>query len=267
VPEVASWSLRRRLATVIGLIAAVLAGLIVVAVVVLTQVRAEQRTVINRYFTAVSVSNVRYTDQVDAETAIRGYALTGDRATLEPLRLIRSATYGEQAVRIKSLLHDSPSLAALTTWNQAILAWYQQWAVPTIAEVKSGGRDSVSAQQVLAGKALFDHNRAAYGTFSTRLVAKRNAASHSLQLRTTLLFGAVLLVTIGVLLAGVASWWGLRRWIIDPLAELGTETRLVTSGAIDHQVGVRGPMEVRDRRPAGCGRAGPPADRGIAATT
>jgi signal transduction histidine kinase len=246
MPGVTSWSLRRRLAVAVSVLATILIGLVVVAAVLLLQVRSQQRKVIDRYFTAVSVSNTRFIEQVDTETGIRGYALTGDQVMLQPTKEFGSPKYVAEATKMRTLLRGDPTtIASFDAWDRAAQKWYTDWAAPTIAEVVTNGGDSVTTQQVLAGKTLFDANRAAFGAFAHQLVERRNSASHALQLRTTLLFAAVLLVTIGVGLAGAASWWTLRLWVLVPLASLGAEARLVKSGALDHEVTVEGPAEVR----------------------
>jgi signal transduction histidine kinase len=247
VPPIAHWSLRRRLAAAIAVLAAGLLALVTVAVLVLVSVRSQQQAVINRYFTAVNVANNRFVQQLDAETAVRGYALTAVSSTLQPIQLLRSRSYAMEGARLRRLLQADPqTLARLDTWNGAAGAWYGTWAKPTLVEVATHGRGSVSTQQVLTGKALFDHNRAAYTSFSRILVAKRNATSHSLKFRTTLLFVAALIVAAALAVVGGLSWWGLRRWVLVPLGALGEETRLVRAGELEHAVTVDGPTEIRD---------------------
>jgi signal transduction histidine kinase len=247
VPPVALWSLRRRLAAAIAVLAAGLLALVVVAALLLVSVRSQQHAVINRYFTAVNVANTRFVEQLDAETAVRGYALTGVSSTLQPIQLLRSASYSAQDARLRVLLAgDRQTMAALDRWDRAATTWYDTWAKPTLVEVAGHGRGSVTAKQVLTGKALFDHNRASYSAFSRVLVAKRNATSQSLKFRTTLLFVAALLVAAALAITGGLSWWALRRWVLVPLGALGAETRLVRAGELEHAVTVDGPTEIRD---------------------
>jgi signal transduction histidine kinase len=247
VPELSSWSVRRRLAIALSGLSAILLIVMVVAIIALISVRSQQRAVIDRYFTAVSVTNQRFTSQVDAETAIRGYALTNDRATLLPELSLRSASYADEVPRLVSLIgSDSGALAALKNWDTAAAQWYRQWAVPTTAEIDAGGGSSITPQEVLVGKALFDVNRTQYARFSNQLVERRNAASNALQVRTTLLFVAVLVLLLSMAFGGALTWWGLRRWILNPLGALGAETRFVRSGALDHPVVVPGPTEVQE---------------------
>jgi signal transduction histidine kinase len=247
VPEVAIWSLRRRLAVAIVVLASILALLVAAAISLLLAVRSQQRAVIDRYFTAVGLSNHRFTEQIDAETAIRGYALTGFPGSLKPSAAVRSPTYAADAARIRGLIGNHPDVAArFLEWDAAERSWWDRWARPTITEIDRRGPRSVSPGEVLRGKQLFDTVRARYDEFSTALVAERNGASDSLRLRTDLLFLGVLLVTAALAAAGAFAWWSLRRWVIGPLSALGAETRLVRAGALDHEVGAGGPREIQE---------------------
>jgi signal transduction histidine kinase len=242
-----SWSMRRRLRQLIAALSLLVVVLVVVAVSLLVSVRHQQEKVIGRYFTAVNLSNQRFIDQIDAETAVRGYALSGLSVTLQPLRQFGSPQYNQQLTRLRSLLsQDAAATRNLAHWETAANAWHQQYALPTIRQVKAAGRTSITPTSVVHGKALFDANRTAFNGYLSRLVAERNAASSSLRLRTTFLFIAVLVAALGILVAGGALWIGLRRWVVDPLASLGRESRLVADGDIRHEVVAAGPMEIRD---------------------
>jgi signal transduction histidine kinase len=242
-----SWSMRRRLRQSIAALSLLVIVLVSVAVALLVSVRHEQRQVIDRYFTAINVSNRRFIAQLDAETAVRGYALSGLPVTLQPLRQFQKPAYNKQLAELRTLLDQDPAAEHnLATWDAAANKWYEQSAVPTRKQVATSGKNSLSPSSVLAGKALFDANRNAFQSYLAPLVAKRNGSSSALKLRTTLLFAAVAVAALGILGAGGALWVGLRRWVVDPLALLGQESRLVASGDIRHEVVAAGPTEIRD---------------------
>jgi signal transduction histidine kinase len=242
-----SWSMRRRLRQSIAALSLLVIVLVSVAVVLLVSVRHEQRQVIDRYFTAINISNQRFIAQTDAETAIRGYALSGLPVTLQPLRQFQNPAYNSQLSQLHTLLNEDPSAERnLIAWDTAANKWYTQSAIPTRKQVAALGPDHVTPGSVLAGKSLFDANRTAFQHYLSPLVAKRNGASDALKLRTTLLFVAVAIAALGILAAGGALWIGLRRWVVDPLASLGRESRLVADGDIRHEVVAAGPMEIRD---------------------
>jgi len=240
-----TWSLRRRLARFLSLIGVLVLAMVTVAIILLFQVRTQQHVVTDRYFTAVNTSTQRFVAQVDAETAVRGYALSHDPVTLQPIGAFVSPSYRAQFNTLQRLLHgDVATDDALANWQQRAEAWYTQWALPSVVHVKAG--HPLTARAVLAGKALFDANRAGYAQFSDVLVAKRNAATSALELRIDLLFAAVIVAAAGIAAAGGALWLALRSWVLQPIAGLGRETRMVTSGALDHEVIARGATEITE---------------------
>jgi signal transduction histidine kinase len=241
------WSMRRRLRQLIVALSLMVVLLVVVAVALLISVRHQQQKVIGRYFTAVNMSNQRFIDQIDAETAVRGYALTAQPGTLQPFRQFGSAAYRHQLRQLRDLLtQDGTARRNLSSWEAASNTWYRKYAQPTIRGVKAHGRGSITPQSVVAGKALFDANRSRFTAYLDRLVAEREAASGSLKLRTTLLFVAVLFAALSILAAGGALWVGLRRWVVDPLASLAGESRQVAGGDLRHEVTAAGPTEIRE---------------------
>jgi signal transduction histidine kinase len=242
------WSLRRRIGAAVLALMIGLTALMAGAVVLLVQLRSEQQTVIDRYFTAVSITNARLAAQLDAETAVRGYALTGSTSYLAPLSTYKSQQYAAEGRRIASLTqHDPAVAAAFQQWNQATVTWFNQWAQPSIAIVAAHGPGSLTPAQVGKGKALFDANRLAQTRFDTVLVAKRNSASSALRVRTDLLFAAVAVIVLVVFAVSGLLWWALRRWVVGPLAVVGAQVRAVRSGDLGRDVGVAGaPPEVSE---------------------
>jgi signal transduction histidine kinase len=239
--------MRRRLRQSIAALSLLVIALVSVAVVLLVSVRREQGQVIDRYFAAINISNQRFIAQLDAETAVRGYALTGLPVTLQPLKQFRNPAYNRQLGQLRNLLDQDPSAERnLAAWDAAANRWYDRYAIPTRKQIAASGRNTISPANVLAGKALFDANRTSFQNYVNPLVAKRNGSSDALKLRTTLLFAAVAVAALGILAAGGALWVGLRRWVVDPLALLGRESRLVASGDIRHRVIAAGPMEILD---------------------
>jgi signal transduction histidine kinase len=241
-----TWSLRRRLRRFLAALSVLVIALIALSIVLLVGVRRDQEQVIDRYFTAINISDQRFIAQLDAETAVRGYALTGLPVALQPLRQYQAPAYHQQLMRLQALLRPDPTAErSLAAWEAASNRWYQESALPTRRQTQANGPKSVTAASVLAGKALFDANRKAFNDYLNPLIAKRNAASSSLKVRTTLLFAAVLVAALGILAAGGLLWIGLRRWVVDPLSQLGEETRLVADGDIQHEVVAEGPDEIR----------------------
>jgi signal transduction histidine kinase len=200
--------------------------------------------VINRYFRAVTITNTRFVDQIDAETAVRGFGLTDDPETLQPIKAIASPGYRNDLSELRDLVRSDPRvLAAFQSWDAAAQTWYTTWAEPAVSSIRQNG-PGLPTPTVLQGKQLFDTVRSRYGSFADLLVTKRNSAGHRLRTLTTLLFVAVLFAVLSVLLAAVALWVALRRWVLGPLDQLADGTREVRRGDLDHVVEVHGPREL-----------------------
>ena len=240
-----SWNLQRRiLASLLLVVLLVLAG-VIAAAVALNGVRSAQREVINGYFNAVTASNDEFNALVDAETGVRGYALTGDPSALEPARALPRQGSGATEAQLRRFFsHDATARQALDAWMQASHRWEQEWADPTVAQVQAQGASSVTPAQVERGKQLFDTVRSTYADYISTVRDRRGGAVAALERRVTLLFWVV--VGVGAVAVGTTALlaWLLRRWVTRPLEELAAESRIVSAGDLDHEVTVDGPPEI-----------------------
>lgn len=242
-------SLRRRLAVVLAAGGVALLALIVLASVLLLQVRRDQDRIVGDYYTVLSTTNNLFVDLVDSETAVRGYALTGQTAFLEPFRARPADRAGaaRDYRRVQALLgDDGRAVRELTEEKAAADRWASRWAQPTIAAVRGGGRAAVTDADVDRGKALFDSYRAAHARFRATVVGRRQHLQDELHRRTDTLIVALVVAALTSLLVGALLWWALRRWVTGPLADLGAETRLVSDGHLEHRLRVAGPPDVMD---------------------
>jgi signal transduction histidine kinase len=237
--------LRRRLGGLIAITAILLLALVSFASLTLVQVHRDQDDVTNRYFTILSDSNALYLGLIDAETAVRGYIITGDQSSLEPLRALQSPDYQTQGAELRGLIAPKADLrAALATTSATATGWYRSFVEPSIARVQARGPRAVTVDEVNQGRVQFDQVRQQYNAYRNLVLAKRAAAARSLQHKTTLLFVAVVLGALGALGVGIALFLALRRWVTRPLEELAHETRLVSSGQLSHPIEGKGPPEI-----------------------
>ncbi|MFC8192260.1 ATP-binding protein [Cellulomonas sp. NPDC057328] len=241
-----SATLRRRLAALF-----VSAGLVLGLVVLLTgtvfaRTLALQDAVTQEYFQAVSETDRALVSMVDAETGLRGYALTGDPVTLEPYQ--RSLEIGDEFERTaRAVAERSGDDAVLDDYGAAVAAaraWYSEHAEPMIAQIEAQGSDSVSPEQIERGRGYFDEVRASVGTYLERLRGIRADAVADLERMTTL--SAILLTTVVLtaVVVGVLIWVALRRWVVSPVDALAADARAVAEGDLDRPVAVRGPGEI-----------------------
>jgi len=236
-----SWSLRRRLGAVAAAVGVLLLVVVGSSVLQLVQLREHQERLTQDYYDAISLSQQQFIWMVDAETSVRGYALTRDPASLEPLDVGDRNQRATQRIE-RSLAGDEDTLAALDRAQASASRWFTEWAQPTIEGVGAG--DPVTAQDVTDGKVLFDQVRADFSAYLGELREQRLAATEELEASTERLFGAVLLSALVAGASALALWLALRRWVLRPVRDLAAETRLVGDGDLAHPVDGSGPREL-----------------------
>ncbi|WP_182113632.1 MULTISPECIES: ATP-binding protein [unclassified Actinotalea] len=243
-------SLTRRLAvasTAVGVALALLTGAALWALVAFTE-RLEAVT--GLYFDAVTEADSAYTMFVDAETAVRGYALTGDPVTLEPYSRLTAGvadfltgTATEQAL-VEDLGVDHAVLDLRADVASALRAWSDDFADPTIAAVEADGPAAVAPGDIERGRLLFEDVRTPMEEYLDAVKLERAAAVDELNAWNRVLRAVLLVFALGAVAVGALLWVYLRRWVTTPLAQLAQDARVVADGDVAHPVAVTGPGEV-----------------------
>jgi signal transduction histidine kinase len=243
---VSRWTLQQRIAAALSTVAVLVVVVVAVATVSFLQMTRQQREVIDGYYDALSISNERFVRLIDAENAVRGYALSGDPEALEPFRAAEAPQPpGRGRSDLEELLAgDEGSLAALARARESAASWWSEWAEPTIETVEREGTDALSEAEAARGERLFQRLRQDYSDFIQAVRDARNEAVATLEERMAWLFASVLAVAaVGLAGLGVLAWL-LRRWVTAPVTDLARQTRLVRRGALEHPVAVTGPPEI-----------------------
>jgi serine phosphatase RsbU (regulator of sigma subunit)/CHASE3 domain sensor protein len=240
-------SLRARVLWLVGIGVAgtVVSGLVLTSSAFTQRDALGQQRQLTAALTDTGTLLARYSDE---ETALRGYLLSGGRPLfLQPYTNAEGVIPGLEA----DLRRQTMASAASGAEAAALLSAHQQWSQailePELAQAQTGQlQAAVLSEASGAGKARFDDIRAAgtqlTSTLSSRFaVVSDRAASSGTRLRTDLfLVLTFLLVVLVVLLAG------LLRFVIAPLARVGSDLRRVSGGALDHPIEKRGPSEIRN---------------------
>ncbi|MFN8074794.1 MAG: ATP-binding protein [Kineosporiaceae bacterium] len=241
--RLAEWPLHRRLAVTLAACGVVLLGLVLVSAGTLVGVRQQQSRVAVGYYGAVEQSRLTFVQLVDVETAVRGYALTRDARTLEPMRAATLPWSPEALSLSRDLLGpDAPAVRAAEAAQAQARRWRDEWVVPTLARIDAGER--LDAEDVLDGKRRFDAVRRSYDAYLGELTTARTDALTDLRRRTDLLFLAVVVSALASGGTALAVWTLLRRWVTRPIGDLAAETRVIGGGDLDHVVAVDGPPEI-----------------------
>lgn len=199
---------------------------------------------------AVIRANAVFTALLDQETGVRGYALSGDTAYIEPYTSgVTTMVAAVDQLRGYLRPEDADASARLDTLLADADTWRDRFADPLIAATRAGDRATV--EHLLTGpdstgKASFDAVRADYAQLSSVLSAARTEAVAQVQSSVRFL---IIMVSVGfgvVVLASTAVFAGLRRWVITPISRIAAGSRRVADGDLARTVPGGGPAEIDD---------------------
>ena len=234
-------SLRRAL-TVAG---AALGVLVLFAVLSVVQVVRSQQDVTDLYFRAITEAHEGYIRIIDIETAVRGYALTGDPATLAPLEEATDRADGGGTAGLEDdLARDVELVEARERAVASARTWYGEFAEPTVEAVRTGGVGAVSRDDVERGRVLFEETRSEVEAYIEEIRDHRQAALDRLDTWTSVLVASTAALVLGAIAVGWGLWVLLGRSITRPLAALAADAREVGSGVLTHPVRATGPGEI-----------------------
>jgi len=172
---------------------------------------------------------------LNMETGERGFALTGEEASLAPLKAGQAA-FKTHLAKARELTADNPAQQArLQKLEQAQAAWFDKAVDPVLA-LRRKANDGASIDPLLSferegrGREGMDGMRALLAEISGAeegLLATRAAEAQSLQSVTanTLIFGGLLTIALAATLA-----WILSRSIVLPLTHAVRIARTVAAG-------------------------------------
>ncbi|MCX5201319.1 CHASE3 domain-containing protein [Streptomyces sp. NBC_00237] len=182
---------------------------------------------------------------LDQETGVRGYALSGQPAFLDPyVSGVREEP--RQLRETARLLGDRPPFADdLDAVRDKAAQWRRTQAEPLIAAIRGGASVAAVQPRVAASKKSFDELRALLDVQERHMDEARLAARADIAgLRT--LRDVTFLVMLGVIAAtGVLLSLLLSRMVVRPLAALRTAAEQVAGGEFDRRIEVPGPSDVR----------------------
>jgi signal transduction histidine kinase len=182
---------------------------------------------------------------LNQETGVRGYALSGQRAFLQPYTL-GLAGQKLSVLRLHQVLAGDPQARAeVSRVLSSASDWRAGYAMPVIAAVQATGKAPASPGPQ-RGRADFDTIRASLTALQTDVSARRHLALTRLADAADTLDAAFIGIAAGLLLIVIMLTIGVRRTTITPLARLAADARQVADGDFGHELSRRGPREVRD---------------------
>jgi signal transduction histidine kinase len=240
----AAVSVRRRLALSIALAAGCLLIGIAVLVIALTRVSGATQAQVDRFEPAQAATLDLATALLDQQTSVRGYALTADRALLDPYDAAVAAQ-ADASDRLRNLLSDEPAvLSDLDDLDRIAQGWRTAFAEPVISWVDAAGAGSVAPPTFVDSGREFDRVRTALDRIEADLADAREQSLADLLSANRLLLGLFVVGSALLVIGLIVLWALLRRWVTRPLDELGTEVRRVVGGDLEHRIEVDGPREI-----------------------
>jgi signal transduction histidine kinase len=236
--------LRTRLSLLLGLVAVFLVAILAVQLAYQARLANERDDLIHRVARASEATGDLRAAGIDQETAIRGYALTGDESFLEPYE--QGVAAAEDAFdRLEGLLDNRPHLdGELQDIRTALDEWRRLTAEPALEAAREGAATARSEEFLVEGRERFDRVLAALDTLDADLEVERDADIEDLDDT----FRAVMLVMFaqiaGLFVLGGAIALALNRQVLSPLARLGRDARLVADGDLGRPVVGEGPPEL-----------------------
>jgi signal transduction histidine kinase len=220
--------------------------LLIATLAVQLALQARQRDVRNHILDDIDPARVATADllaaAVDQETAVRGFALTGNQRFLTPYQAGGDAADAAIA-RMRRQVGDEPALRReIDTVARRLDRWRTEIGEPSQDISPAGEAQARSDEFQDRGRALFDSLRASVDVVDTRLAEMRAAALDDLDTAARNATIAMLIQVAGLILSGIIIVVALARVVVGPIERLGRDARVVAAGDLDHVVvGERSP--------------------------
>ncbi|MFU8873586.1 sensor histidine kinase [Micromonospora sp. SL4-19] len=239
------WTLRRRMVALLTVVLVLLLGLAAAEAVVAEKNRQNIDAVLVKTGPLRVQAQELMSALLDQETAVRGYAVNGDRKDLAP--------YAAGLERERDLVASMEQLAAdypdvrreLAVVEQRATGWRAAVAEPVITTIERSGPTAGQALITDQTRQEFDGVRASVDQLQDEILVIRQQAadrvSSTSNVLVVLLIGAALVVAV----AGAVMLLSLDRILIRPLAALVGQVREVAAGDYQHHIEGSGPPEFR----------------------
>ncbi|QLQ38052.1 sensor histidine kinase [Micromonospora robiginosa] len=239
------WTLRRRVAALLGVVLALLLGLAAAEAAVAAKNRQNIDAVLLKTGPLRVQAQELMSVLLDQETAVRGYAVNGDRNDLVPYQ---EGVRREQALigSIRGLSADYPDVRReLDAVERQTTQWRAQVAEPVVAATDRGGPTAGQALITDQTRQQFDGIRASITTLQDEILTVRQQTAERVNSTSNALVVLLIVAALVVAVAGAVMLLSLDRILIRPLAGLVGQVREVAAGDYQHHIEGSGPPEFR----------------------
>ncbi|MCA1710438.1 MAG: response regulator, partial [Actinobacteria bacterium] len=179
---------------------------------------------------------------VDQETGLRAFLLTGQDELLEPYRRGAVEEPRQVASARRAFAGDRTQLRRLDAMQARQQEWVQQWAVPTVTDVVRPGKLDAHVRR---GKVLFDRYRRAETAAESAADTRRERSEHDQRLALEVGLVVELLVLVLGATAEGRQIRRLRGGIVAPVEGLLATMGEIRDGDLSARSDVDGPLELQ----------------------
>ncbi|GLY23617.1 sensor histidine kinase [Micromonospora sp. NBRC 101691] len=237
------WTLRRRVVTLLTVVGVLLVGLAAAEAAVAARNRAHTDAVLTETGPLRVQAQELFNALLDQETAVRGYAVSGDRQDLLPYE----SGVEQERDRIESmgrLAGDYPAVRGeLDAVRVQAERWRQAVAVPVITAVDQDGTQAAQSLINDRTRQEFDQIRGSMSRLEAEILAERNANERNIRRTGNLLVVLLIIAALVVVVAGAVLLVSLERMVVRPLTGLAGQVREVAEGDYQHEISGSGPPE------------------------
>ncbi|WP_017605758.1 sensor histidine kinase [Nocardiopsis alkaliphila] len=237
-----SWSLRRRVTSLLTVVAVVLVVAVSVITLAAFQARDSLALQVESLTPGLSTVEQARSAYLSQDHALRGYILTGDREFLQPY-IEQRMSLAEYRNALTILADENEDVAPkIEELIEAGDVWSRDFAEPVSEKVREG--EQPTQEDLQLGRVLFlELNRAADDT-ANHLENEIAEAQSGLTLATQQVVALLVLVGLVVVFLSVFLWVMLQQWVLRPLEELAGHMRQVSEGYYAHRISLHGPPEI-----------------------
>ncbi|TDB75900.1 ATP-binding protein [Micromonospora sp. KC723] len=239
------WTLRRRVLALLAVVGTMLVGLAVAEAVVAAQNQRHADAVLRETGPARAQSQELLGVLISQETAVRGFALTGQQADLTPYT---EGIRREQELyrSMGELLRHYPDmLRQLDTVHARADEWRVRTAQPVIDTTNRSGAAAGQALITDRSRQEFARVRDSVTALQSLIYAERERRAEQIYHTSDLLVLLLIIAAAVVVVAGALAVVSLDRVVMRPLTRLVLQVREVANGNYQHRIEGSGPPELR----------------------
>ncbi|GAA4579416.1 CHASE3 domain-containing protein [Micromonospora coerulea] len=244
-PDRQGWTLRRRVVALLTVVLVLLLGLAAAEAAVAAKNRQNIDAVLLKTGPLRVQGQELLSALLDQETAVRGYAVNGDRNDLAPYESGLRRERDTVAAMEKVAAGYPGVLRELRVVEEQAAQWRTKVAEPVITTTQRSGPAAGQALITDQTRQQFDGIRNAVDELQDEILVVRQQTADRVNRTGNILVVLLIVAALVVAVAGAVMLLSLDRILIRPLAGLAGQVREVAAGNYQHHIEGSGPPEFR----------------------